>query len=96
MPMASLKPLRKTAPRTRDQHERDDRPRWPPSSAGGEGFSSEVRGGVGGGERDGDDEIGRGEAEEQSTKSLPCQPGSSRSSIAIEPCPWGLCAATRR
>jgi uncharacterized membrane protein len=30
------------------------------------------------------------------TKSLPCHHGSSRSSIAIEPSPCGLSAATRR
>ncbi len=31
-----------------------------------------------------------------STSSLPRQPGSSRSSIASEPSPWGLCSATAR
>ena len=31
-----------------------------------------------------------------STKNLPFQNGSSRSSIATEPCPWGLSTATRR
>ena len=31
-----------------------------------------------------------------STNSLPCQNGSSRSSIAIEPSPCGLSSATRR
>ena len=31
-----------------------------------------------------------------STKNLPFQKGSSRSSIATEPCPYGLSAATRR
>ena len=30
------------------------------------------------------------------TNSLPCQNDSSRSSIAIEPSPWGLSSATRR
>ena len=30
------------------------------------------------------------------TKTLPRQKGSSRSSIAIDPCPWGLSLATRR
>ncbi len=30
------------------------------------------------------------------TKILPRQKGSSRSSIATEPCPWGLSSATRR
>ena len=31
-----------------------------------------------------------------STKNLPHQNGSSRSSMATEPCPFGLSAATRR
>jgi hypothetical protein len=31
-----------------------------------------------------------------STKNLPFQNGSSRPGIAIEPCPYGLSAATRR
>ncbi len=30
------------------------------------------------------------------TKIFPRQNGSNRSSIAIEPCPWGLSSATRR
>jgi hypothetical protein len=31
----------------------------------------------------------------QSTKSLPCHQGNRRSSIEIEPSPWGLALATR-
>jgi hypothetical protein len=53
-------------------------------------------GGVGRRQRDSDDEVGGHEAEQHQNESLPCHHGSSRSSIAIEPSPWGLSAATRR
>lgn len=53
-------------------------------------------GGVGGGEGDGDEPGGGDEPSRVRTRSLPFQNESSLSSIAIEPCPCGLAAATLR
>ena len=61
-PTASRKPLRKIAAKRRQQHQRhSDRMVHP---CGHERILDDVRGGVGGGERDGDDEAGRRESEQ--------------------------------
>ncbi len=57
----------------------------------------DVCGGVRSGQGDRDQEVGGREAAGAGpTKIFPAHQGSSHSSIAIEPSPWGLSLATRR
>ena len=94
MPIASEKPLQENGAEQQYQYERDGIC-WP-AGLGANGFSSDMGGGVGGGKGNRDHEVGRTKPSSTRTKSLPCHQESRRSSIAIEPSPWGLSAATRR
>jgi hypothetical protein len=95
MPMASLKPFRKTAP-SNPRSTRVMRTSWSRRNPGARGFSARW--------------TAASEAERvmvmihevatnpsrHSTNTLPFQNESRRSSIEIEPCPYGLSAETTR
>ena len=68
-PIASWNPLRKTAPRAAQQHQRHQRSDGR-ATPGTNGLLDDVRGRVGGRQRDGDDEVGRGEAEQAEDERL--------------------------
>ena len=94
MPIASLNPFRKTAP-SRATSTSVTSTGWPSSACGTKGFSSRWAV-ASAAERV--IVITKSVATKPSrhrTNSLPCHQGSSFSSIAIEPSPWGLSSATR-
>ena len=93
--MASPKPRRNTAPSSSDEDERDEHP-MPWRKAGANGFSTMC---AVASAADSVIVMMKSVATKPSstrTKSLPRQHDSSRSSMAIEPSPCGLSAATRR
>jgi hypothetical protein len=93
--LASLKPLRKTAPKspTRTSVMRRS---WSRNDAGTNGFSATCTAAS-----DAESVIVMAQEvatnpSRHSTNTLPFQNESTYSSIEIEPCPWGLFAATMR
>ena len=95
MPMASLKPLRNTAPSSASRSSVMTTC-WPCRTRLEVRVLDQVGGGVGGRQGDGDHEVGGGETEQDQDEELALPERSSRSSIAIEPSPCGLSPATRR
>ena len=95
MPIASLKPLRKTAPSASDQPSVTGTS-WPCRKPG-ERVLDEVGGGVGGREGDRDDEVGGDEAEQrQDEAACPSTTAAAAPASRSSPRPCGLSAATRR